>query len=236
MDNILRRAQGLPEEGRVEVLAGHLRSTNSVTPPASLSGARERLLVRLRPPLEDDALAEALWTAPLGDTGLVQVLVVDFPDAMNYVTKDMIEGSGRTGEEWLAYALDNLRAVTNPEQVVTLEDESGVLGCGTGDAYDAARALVMGSLWPDAAPYGFLLSVPVRDALLFYPIDEDMMDGRFPELLIATLKMHQNEPYPISDKLFWVMDDEWEEVGYEYADGTLTAELPATLREMLEDG
>jgi hypothetical protein len=119
--------------------------------------------------------------------------------------------------------------------VVTLEEESGVFGCGTGDAYDAARALVMDRLWPDAAPHGFVLSVPTRDVLLFYPIDENVTDGRFADLLIATLKWFQNEPYPISDKLFWVHENHWEEIGYDYEEGTLTATLPAGLRELFDE-
>jgi len=235
MDNLLRRAQGMEEDGRVERLATHLRSTNSVTPPASLSGARERLLVRLREPFHDDAIEGSVWSCPLPGTGLVQVLVIDFPEAMNYVTRDMIEGSGRTGEQWLAFALDNLRAVTNPEMVVTLEDECGVFGCGTGDAYDAARALVMDRLWPDGAPHGFLLSVPTRDVLLFYPVDEELLDRRFPELLVATTKWHQNEPYPISDKLFWVQGGRWQEVAWDCDDGQLSATLPGGLRELFDD-
>ncbi len=235
MDNLLRRALGWAEEGRVEKLAAHLRSTNSVTPPASLSAVRERLLVRLREPFRDDAIEGSVWSSPLEGTGLVQVLVVDFPEAMNYVTRDMIEGSGRTGEEWLAFALDNLRAITGPEMVVTLEDECGVFGCGTGDAYDAARGLVMERLWPDAAPHGFLVGVPTRDALLFYPVDEELLDRRFTELLIATIKWHDKEPYPISDKLFWVQGGEWEEVCWDYTDGKLTASLPCGLRELFDD-
>jgi hypothetical protein len=61
-----------------------------------------------------------------------------------------------------------------------------------------------------------------------------MLDARFPGLLIATLEMHAEQPYPISDGIFWVRGAEWEPIGYEYADGELTVELPEGLRELLE--
>jgi hypothetical protein len=65
-------------------------------------------------------------------------------------------------------------------------------------------------------------------------VDPEMLDERFPGLLIATLEMHADQPYPISDGIFWVSGAEWEPIGYEYADGELTVELPEGLRDLLE--
>jgi hypothetical protein len=236
MDNLLRRAQGWEPEGRVEKLAAHLRGTNNVTPPTNLPAVRERLLVRLREPFCKDSVEGSVWAAPLPGTGLIQVLVVDFPEAMNYVTHDMIEGSGRTGEEWLAFAVDNLRAITGPEMVSTLDDCPGLYSCGTGDAYDASRALALERLWGSAAPLGFLVGIPTRDILLFYPVDEEALDRRFGDLLISTIKWHDEEPYPISDRLYWVREGQWEEITWEHQDGGLTASLPCELRELLQEG
>ena len=174
-----------------------------------------------------------MWAHPLGETGLVAVLVIDFPDAMTYVTVGMFEESGRTGEQWLEFALENLRTLTETGMVQELE--SGLLGVGTGDAYDAARALVLGNLWPGEAPHGFLVSVPTRDVLLFYPVDAGLLDGRFSDMVIRTLRYHQEAPYPIADRLFWVRGQAWEEVGYEYADGDLTATLPEGLAGIMEE-
>jgi hypothetical protein len=235
LENIERRLEPLPEEERVNRLVQHLRGLQSVRPPSSLAAARERLLVRLRPAFEDDDVSKHVWSAPLGETGLIHVLVIDQPDAMTYVTNDMIEGSGRTGEEWLTFALENLRAVTSSDLLVELDEDTGVAMCGSGDAYDAARALVLDKLFDEPAPLGFILSVPTRDRLLAYPVDENFLDSRFVTLLIATLGMHMKEAYPISDGLFWVHDGEWESIGYEYADEELTAELPPGLQSVLED-
>jgi hypothetical protein len=234
LQNIERRLLALPPEDRVERLIQHFRHLSTARPTSDLAAARERLLVRLRPAFEPgDPIGEQVWNLPLGETGLAQVLVVDYPDAMNYVTHDMLADSGRSGEDWLAFALDNLRAISNTHCMVSLDEAPGVLVSGVGDAYDAARALILEDLFDTPAPKGFLVGIPSRDRLLVYPIDENPLDDRFPTLLIATLEMHQNEPYPISDGLFWVQENQWEPIGYDYEDGQLSVSLPQTLVDLL---
>jgi hypothetical protein len=235
LQNLERRLAPLPPGDRVERLIQHLRSLRTVRPASSLAAARERLLVRLRPAFDEgDEVGTHVWCEPVGDTGLVQVLVIDHPDAMTYVTHDMIDESERSGEEWLAFALDNLRAISDGKSLVDLGEETGVFVGGVGDAYDAARALILDDLFDPPSPNGYLVAVPARDRLLVYPVDPEMLDERFPGLLIATLEMHADQPYPISDGIFWVSGAEWEPIGYEYADGELTVELPEGLRDLLE--
>lgn len=236
LDNVERRLAHLPDDERLDRLEQYLRGLRSVRPTDDLAAARERLLVRLRPDFEEGDLSKHVWSAPLGETGLIQVLVIDHPDAMAYVTHDMVEGSGRTGEEWLAFALDNLRAVTEPGLLVELEEGDGVMVCGTGDAYDAARALVLERLFDEPEPAGYVVSVPTRDRLLVYPVDADLIGNRFVQMLIATWEMHLRDPYPISDGIFWIHDGEWEPIDYEYREGgELSATLPFGLSELLED-
>lgn len=237
LESVERRLAGKPPGDRVELLIAHLRTLRRVRPTSDLAAARERLLVRVRPAFDEaDEVGRQVWDAPLGETGLIQVLVVDHPEAMSYVTRDMLEGSGRTGEEWLAFALDNLRAISPRDVVIEYPEGTGVRACGTADAYDAARALILDDLVEEPSPDGYLVSVPGRDRMLFYPVDAGALDGRFAALLIATLEMHAEMPYQISDGIFWVRGGEWEAVGYDYADGELTVELPEGLRDVLEGG
>jgi hypothetical protein len=236
LQNIERRLAPLPEGERVDRLLHHLRQLTSVHPTSDLAAARERLLVRLRPAFEEgDEIGRHVWNQPLGDTGLTQVLVIDHPDAMNYVTNDMLTDSGRTGEQWLDFALENLQAISERENWLALEDAPGLYLCNHGDAYDAARALLLDWIFPEPAGRGFLVGVPSRDRLLVYPVDGHALDRRFPDLLIATLGMHQNEPYPISEGLFWVHQGQWEAIGYDYQEGQLSVALPPGLIDLLEE-
>jgi uncharacterized protein YtpQ (UPF0354 family) len=234
LQNIERRLAPLPDDQRVDKLLHHLRQLTSVHPVSDLAAARERLLVRLRPAFDEgDELGQHVWHQPLGETGLVQVLVIDYPDAMNYVTNDMLTDSGRTGEQWLTFALENLEAISERDNWLPLQDAPGLYLCNHGDAYDAARALLLDQVYHEPAPRGYLVGVPSRDRLLVYAVDDRALDRRFPDLLIATLGMHQNEPYPISDGLFWVYEGQWEAIGYDYQDGQLSIALPADLADLL---
>ncbi|MGL4549700.1 MAG: hypothetical protein ACRC33_00825 [Gemmataceae bacterium] len=234
LQNLERRLGPLPPGDRVERLIQHFRTLRTVRPASSLAAARERLLVRLRAAFEPgDDIGAHVWSGPVADTGLVQVLVIDMPDAMSYVTRDMIDESDRSGEEWLAFALDNLRAVSDASSLRDLGEGSGVFVGAAGDAYDAARALILDDLFDPPSTNGYLVAVPSRDRLLVYPVDPELLDARFPGLLIATLEMYAGQPYPISDGLFWVRAGEWEAIGYDYSDGELTVELPAGLRDLM---
>src|SRR5580704_15657426 len=88
LENIERRLAPLPDETRIVRMFQHLRGLRSVRPTSDLAAARERLLVRLRPEFDQDEVTRHVWSAPVGATGLIQVLVIDHRDAMTYVTRD----------------------------------------------------------------------------------------------------------------------------------------------------
>src|SRR5262249_15102401 len=148
----------------------------------------------------------------LARTDLVCVMVVDYPNAMTYVTRDMVEESGRPGEEWLELAIDNLRLITRPDMV--LGDPRDLLGIGIADAYDSARALILEEMVEEPDPCGYILSVPNRDRVFFYPVGENPFDNRFARLLIQTLKEHQQGVYAISDAIYWVHKGVWRPIDY----------------------
>jgi hypothetical protein len=235
MENILRLTAALPEEQRAARIVEHLKQLNSIRHADSLSAVRERLFPRLRAPLEDEQLAAELWSMPFQDTGLICVLVVDNPQAVSYVTRDMVEESGRPGEDWFRLAVDNLRVVTSAEQIVEVDDR-GLLAVGTADTLDAARGLLLEEFVPDPDPRGYIASVPNRDRLYFYPVGNNPGDNRFARLLIETLKDHQEGAYAICDTVFWVHDGTWHRVEWEWDSETLLIGFPPPLKALLAEG
>jgi hypothetical protein len=225
LENLLRKTAKLPHDQRAAKIVEHLKQLDSIRPANSLNAVRERLLPRLRQPLDDPELAGELWSMPFQDTGLICVLVVDSPEAVHYVTVDLVAESGRSGEEWLDLALDNLRAITSADQIVEVE-EGPLYAVGTADSYDAARGMILEEIVPEADPHGYIVSVPNRDRFFFYPVADQPLDRRFASLLIQTMKEHQQGAYAICDRAYWVHEGEWHEVGWDWDtrwDGTGTA-------------
>src|SRR5205823_7705201 len=98
---------------------------------------------------------------PLPGTGLEINLVVDYPHTMAYVTDDMLARTGKSGEDLLDIALANLKADTAPDFFERVSDELDIHVGHCGDGYDAARALLVEDLLPDA-PSGLRVAVLSR--------------------------------------------------------------------------
>jgi hypothetical protein len=234
LENILRLTASLPEDQRLDRIVEHLNQVNSIRDPGSLNGVRERLFPRLRAPLEDEKLNAELWSTPFQDTGLICVLVVDSPQAVTYVTRDMVEESGRPGEDWFHLAVDNLRIVTSAEQIVEVAND--LFGVGTADSLDAARGLLLEWFVPNPDPNGYIVSVPNRDRLYFFPVGDSPFDNRFARQLIQTLKDHQEGAYAICDSIFWVHDGDWELIEWEWDGKELFVDQPEQLKALLGEG
>jgi hypothetical protein len=235
--NVYRLLRGVEESQWPAFLAGHLRRVRAALGEATEDGGlhelADRLMARIGPPFNLGAEGKGPWSQPLDDTGLVVNLVIDCTETMRYVTGEMVRESGRPGSAWLDIALENLRGRTSPDQLEMVE-EVGVLLCTTGDAYDAARALVVEYLLPEYAERGYLLSIPNRDRLLLLPVEAEAL-ARLHILQFAARQSHAEAPYPISDEVFWVRDGVWRRFGIEFKDGTLSVTPPPEFAEVLEE-
>ncbi len=133
---------------------------------------------------------------------------------MFYVTEELVRGSGQEGTAWFERALLNLRAQTPPECLAVVHEESGLRQCAVGDAYDAARALLLDATLPEAAADGFFVAVPGRDELLVLPVTRKAL-GFLPLLKMIAEKDHKKAPYAISDEIFWIQNGRWHVFGVE---------------------
>jgi hypothetical protein len=235
LENLYRRVREADEAEWPELIANHLARVEAGMARAKadedLHSVAHRLLVRISRPFDSAELAEKVWWQPLGSAGVVAVLVVDRPETMSYVTRDMVEESGRAGAEWLEVALDNLRNRTSPEMLEPIGEDTAVQLCCTGDAYDAARALVLDRLLPEAE-HGALIAVPNRDRLLVLPLEPAAL-GQVHLLKAVAVQSFREAPYPVSEEVIWTDGQEWHRIDVELRDGTLRLGMPNELADVL---
>ncbi|OWK43485.1 hypothetical protein [Fimbriiglobus ruber] len=222
LTNLYRRAKNADRGVWPELIRDFLKvivssRDNDIRVPDDLAEVADRLIVRIGAPFP--AGGTAPWFQPLPGTDLVTSLVIDSEQYMTYVTRDMIEKSTRPPGEWLDRALENLRAAAPSTWLRELHAESGVLVGHANDSYDAARALVLGDL-RDPGPGGWLVAVPARDWLFALPVSPAKV-AYFHLLKILAEKNHAREPYPISNKVYWVRGRQWQILSIEIEGGTV---------------
>lgn len=169
--------------------------------PDRLEDAADKLRVRLGRPYGD---AEHVpWATPLdGVDELAVSLVLDFPTMMAFVTRPMAEKSDAPMEEWVQRGLDNLKAVAPAEWLRLLYADEGIWVGHVNDSYDAARALILCEATGDD-PLGWMVCVPARDWLFARKVDEAGLQF-FHLLKVVAEKAFAEQPYPISDEVYWV--------------------------------
>jgi len=235
LENLYRRVRRHGRETWPELIADFLRKVFAGTDKDSddLNAVADRILVRLARPFTGLPKDAQVWSHPLGDTGLIACLVVDHAETMRYVTEDMVTESGKPGEEWLERGLANLRERTPEGCLEQIDEDSGLLVCCTGDAYDAARALLLDDLLPETRELGCFVGAPSRDQLLVVPVTgKGFVQVHLLHHLIE--KAYKTAPYTISDKLFWVHEGTWREFRIEFKDKTLSVWPPEEFIPVLE--
>ncbi len=201
--NLARRVKGTPPDDWPGMVRDFLAVATRAAPEVeSLAGVAGRLRVRLGRPFRADAGQALPWQLPVGGTGLAVNLVVDADRHMSYVGPADIESSDAPAEYWLGVALDNLAASTLAGWLAEVHAASGIRAGNAGDAYDAARGLVLDRVAP-AGPAGWFVAVPARDWLFALPVRAAALD-HLGVLKAAADRTAAADAYPITDRVFWV--------------------------------
>jgi hypothetical protein len=234
LDNLYRRARQVPREDWPALVADFLRTVGSVTAesalPDDLNAVAGQLLPRVGPPLNQGPLK--VWSRPLGDTGLLATVVVDYPERMTYVTEDLVARSGQPGDAWLGRALDNLQARTPPDWCQVIDEETGIRAAVAGDAYDASRVLLLERLLPETADAGCFVAPVGRDRTFLLPVSLAAL--QYVHLLkVLADKDYRNTPYPITDQVLWNHGATWRVFPIELKGDEATATPPDELIEVL---
>ena len=236
LENLYRRVKPMNRSGWVDALAEFLTQIPDealVNPPASLQEVAERVLVRLGPPFTNQDPALDVWSQRIAGSFIVATLVVDYPNSMSYVTRQMIADSGQDGEHWLARALQNLRERTPAGCLTEVHAESGLLQTEVGDAYDSSRALILDHVLSAPAPDGCFVALPGRDHLLVLPVCTQALTF-LPWLRSIAIRTHRNLPYPISAEVFWVLHNQWHHFPIEVQGEKALVNPPEEFLEVLQ--
>jgi hypothetical protein len=212
LSNLYRRVKNADRKEWPEMIRHFMKSIfESVEPGHKTDDLHEvagQLLVRLGRKFSDDLPGSGVWNEPIDETGLVKSIVIDHPQTMMYVTNDLVEKSGRPGDEWLAIGLDRLRELTPEGFFEGIGEDTSIYVGSTGDAYDAARALVVEELLPEECPAGCWVAVPCRDLIFALAVRMETLQQAHLLQYLAQ-RNFETKPYPISEEIFWVHEGVW---------------------------
>ena len=200
--------------------------------PDDLLAIASRLRPRLGKPFSRQGNAHP-WGIPLSGTELEINLVIDFPHTMAYVTDEMLAKSGKSGEDLLDLALDNLRRDTPRDFFDRVSDELEIYVGHSGDGYDSARALLIDDLLPDS-PAGFWVVIPTREELAVWPVSFEALEKIHVIKLFAE-DNYREHAYPVTDEVFWLWQGMWYPFGITVDEHNVTVSPPDEFLEVLRE-
>lgn len=236
LTNLHRRAKAAQEADwprMIRDFLGHVTGAVSSTQiPDDLNTIAARLRPRLGKPFSREGSIHP-WGIPLSGTDLEINLVIDFPHTMAYVTDEMLARSGKSGEDLLDLALDNLRRDTPRDFFDRVSDELDIYVGHSGDGYDSARALLIDDLLPDS-PAGFWVVIPTREELAVWPVSFGALEK------IHVIKMfaednYREHAYPVTDEVFWLWQGIWYSFGVILDEQNVTVAPPDEFLEVLRE-
>lgn len=176
--------------------------------PTDIAAAADQLRARIGRPYGDSE--HAPWSLALdGADDLAVSLVLDFPTMMAFVTKPMAERSETPMPAWVARGIENLKA-TAPDGWLKLAHEEEQIWIGhVNDSYDAARALILCDA-TESDELGWMVAIPARDWLFARKVNHEGLNF-FHLLKVGAERAFAEQPYPISDQVYWVRPgNRWE--------------------------
>ena len=168
-------------------------------------GVRELIKVRLYPDESNggmDARPPASWAF---GPGLTAAFVYDLPTTVRTATETEIEAWGKSRDELLSAALENLQADEVEVQSMG-EGPSAPIACVADHFFAASHALVLGERLPPEAGGSAIFAVPHRHALLYAPLVDFGVVESVNTLIPLAASMYQQGPGSISPGLYWWRD------------------------------
>jgi len=169
--------------------------------PDNLEDAADKVRARISRPYGD--AEHAPWTVQLDEADdLVVSLVLDFPTMMAFVTKPMADRSDTPMDEWVRRGIENLKAAAPEGWLQLAQEQEGIWIGHANDSYDAARALILCDA-TDSDDLGWMVAIPARDWLFARKVNHDGLQF-FHLLKVGAERAFAEQPYPISDEVYWV--------------------------------
>jgi hypothetical protein len=142
--------------------------------------------------------------ALLAGEDLDVLLAYDLPDGV------MLLPDGWGDQDLFVQAIARVRAEPGmrlDRHDVTLSDDTAPLLVLHGPSvFTATHALWADEFDPPTAPYGTLIAVPTRNAVLAHPIRDARVSGVIEPLFELARSAAEQDPNPLSTRLFWLRD------------------------------
>lgn len=189
-DNLFAAAD---DEARVEELARDFQSVRPLLKVRLFAGANLGG-IDARPPVS--------WElAP----GLTAAFVYDLPTSVRTAGETHVEGWGKSREELLAVAVDNVRGDAVATQPIS-EGPSAPIACFADHFFAASHAFLLGERLPPEAGGSAVFAVPHRHALLYAPLVDLGIVNAINGLIPTAVSMFNEGPGSISPGLYWWRD------------------------------
>lgn len=236
--NLFRRVTTNPPEAADELVRDFFQNLAAGHPagiaeqmPESLAAAADQVFTRVGRPFDDTEAAP--WSMPVpGAEELAVSLVIDYPTMMVYASKEMVGRSATPAGDWVVKGLENLMARTPENWLQKVQEDEGIYCGHAEDSYDAARALILCEL-TDSDELGWLVTIPARDWLFARKVEPDGLPYFFVLKLIAR-NVVAEQPYPISDEVYWVRPGKaWERFRIDIEGDKVTVYPPVEFAEAL---
>jgi hypothetical protein len=171
---------------------------------ADFEKARPLLKVRLYSEDYTDRLGREQVVSRVPAPGLLAALVYDLPSSVATVHPDHVKGWRRGVDELFTMGLTNVQAEGKLRaETVSLEKGATVTAL-IGDTYFAAsHVLFLGDYLGAPAPFGAVVGLPHRHAVLYHAIADMSVIVAINAMITATFGMYKEGPGSISSQLYW---------------------------------
>jgi uncharacterized protein YtpQ (UPF0354 family) len=164
--------------------------------------------------------------------GTISTLALDLPDSIVAVTPNMIESWGKNADELFSLGYKNVVKLCKPDIVeAVLAGDIKTLMLSKPDNYLASTYILLLDDFPNCVgAFGSLVSAPLRDIVICYPIDNSQNIDRVTQVLAyTTLDIYKEGPGSVSPYLYWYYKGRFENILYDEKHGL---KIPQELTKM----
>jgi hypothetical protein len=198
--------------------------------------ARPMLAVRLWHPdsLPPETLSNVVHRVDV--EGTISVLVVDLPESVMSVSRDMALQWNHDDSSLFNRGLENvMRKSAADAEWIELEDDLKVLLVFDDSFLVSGHALCL-SQHPDwIGQFGSLVGIPARDSLLIYPIRDAKCVRAVAPMIALIAQVFDEGPSSISSSLYWFRDGHFMLLPHTVTNDRIQFAPPQDFNDMLDD-
>jgi hypothetical protein len=135
--------------------------------------------------------------------GVVAAFVYDLPTTVSSVNVEHINAWGRSHDELMKIAIQNVRGDLVESQTLMENGPSAAIALSADHFFAATHVFLLPERLPPEATHGAVLAVPYRHALLYAPIVDLGLVQSINSLIPMAASLFQQGPGSISPGLYW---------------------------------